>query len=81
MSGTNEHGSEVAHLLLRISAEYEAARQGLQGLARGSCQHRFITRRMERMSELHTQLQALVGDEAIALISACLDQAGEDTAH
>jgi hypothetical protein len=81
MSGIDEHGSEVARLLQRISAEYEAARQGLQGLAQGNCQHRFITRRMERMSELHIQLQALVGDEAMALIAACLDQAGEDTAH
>lgn len=75
MPGTNEHGSEIARLLLRISAEYEAARQGLQGLAQGCSQHRFITRRMERMYELHSQLQALVGDEATALIANHLDQA------
>jgi len=74
MSGTNEQQSEVAQLLLRISAEYEAARQGLHGLARGSSQHRFITRRMERMWELHTQLQALVGDEAISLVDHHLNQ-------
>lgn len=74
MPGTNEHGSEVVRLLLRISAEYEAARQGLQGLAQGSSQHRFITRRMERMYELHTQLQALVGDEATALVANQLDR-------
>lgn len=75
MSGTNEHHSEVAQLLLRISAEYEAARQGLHGLAQGCSQHRFITRRMERMWELHTQLQALVGDEATSLVAHQLNQA------
>jgi hypothetical protein len=74
MSGTNEHGSEVAQLLLRISAEYEAAQQGLHGLAQGCSQHRFITRRMERIYELHAQLQALVGDQAMALIAHHLNQ-------
>jgi hypothetical protein len=74
MSGTSEHGSEVAQLLLRISAEYEAARQGLHGLAQGCSQHRFITQRMERMCELHAQLQALVGDEAMALVANHLNQ-------
>lgn len=81
MSGTDEHGSEVARLLRRISAEYEAARQGLQGLAQGNCQHRFITRRMERMSELHTRLQTLVGEQATALVAAQLDRAEEGATH
>ena len=80
MLGGNENGSEVARLLRQISAEYGAARLGLSGLAHGVSQHRFITQRMERMYELHVQLHALVGEEAVALIATRLDQAKQDTA-
>ena len=59
---------------MKISEEYEAAQQGLSGLAQGSSRHRVITRRMERMYEFHCQFQALVGDEAMALIATHLDQ-------
>lgn len=81
MPSLSEQRSEVAYLLAQISSEYEAAKQGLSGLALGASQHQFITRRMERLGELHSQLHGLVGDEAMALIAVQLDRAdpGEQT--
>lgn len=79
MPGTHEQCSEVARLLAEISSEYEAAQRGLSGLAQGMCQHCFITKRMEQIGDLHTQLHNLVGDEAMALIALQLDdQATEE---
>ena len=75
MLETHKHQSEVARLLAQISEEYEAAQQGLSGLAQGISQHRFITNRMERMGELHSQLYTLLGNEATALLIAQLDHA------
>jgi hypothetical protein len=62
------HGSEVASLLSRITAEYEAAQRGLTGLAYGIAQHEFISARMESMGQLHSELQTIVGDTAMALV-------------
>ena len=79
MSGHRyEQNSEVARLLAQINSEYEAARQGLSGLAQGTGQHRFITKRMEQIAELHAQLRNLVGDEAMALITSQLDDSAEE---
>jgi hypothetical protein len=62
--------SEVARLLHIIQREYEAAEQGLTGLAQGTATHRFIDARMERVHQGHTQLQELVGPgEATVLIA------------
>jgi hypothetical protein len=69
MLGAQEQRSEVARLLSQISDEYEAAQRGLHGLSYGMSQHEFITARMEHMGQLHTQLQTLVGDVAIAMIA------------
>jgi hypothetical protein len=69
MQGAYEQGSEVARLLSQISAEYEAAQRGLTGLAYGTSKHEFITAKMERMGQLHAELQSLVGDQAIALVA------------
>lgn len=69
MLGANEQRSEVARLLAQISAEYEAAQRGLSGIAFGTARHAFITARMENLSRLHTQLQSIVGDAAIAMIA------------
>lgn len=77
MSEDDEKKSEVARLLAQISSEYESARQGLSGLAQGIGQHRFITKRMEQIAELHSQLRNLVGDEAMALINQELDNTAE----
>ena len=73
MLGAEEHGSEVARLLAQISAEYEAAQRGLTGLAYGTSKHDFITARMENMGQLHSELQSIVGDAAIALIADTLN--------
>ena len=70
--------SEVARLLEQISAEYKAAEQGLIGLSLGAAQHAFITARTEHISQLHQELQTLVGSEAIALIAQQLDGASEE---
>lgn len=78
MSSHQGHNSEVARLLAQINSEYEAARQGLSGLAQGVGQHRFITKRMEQIAELHTQLRNLVGDEAMALITRQLEENPEE---
>ena len=48
------HQSEVARLLSKITAEYEAAQRGLSGLAYGTSQHDFITARMENLGQLHS---------------------------
>ena len=73
MLGCEEHGSEVARLLSKITAEYEAAQRGLTGLAYGTSQHDFITARMDNMGQLHSELQTIVGDSAIALIVDALN--------
>lgn len=66
------HGdqSEVRRLLAQIDAEYAAAKRGLNGLAQGVSQHAFITARMERVSELHSELSGVVGsrEEAMRLL-------------
>lgn len=77
-SGPSQQRSEVADLLTQICCEYEAAQQGLSGLAQGISQHQFITRRMECIGELHSQLHNILGNEAMALISARLDHASPD---
>jgi hypothetical protein len=69
MLGAHEQRSEVARLLSQISEEYEAAQRGLSGLSYGMSQHDFITARMENMGQLHSQLQTIVGDAAIAMIA------------
>jgi len=67
------HQSEVARLLSQITAEYEAAQRGLSGLAYGTAQHDFITARMENLGQLHSELQTIVGDSAMALIVDALN--------
>jgi hypothetical protein len=73
MLSYEEHGSEVARLLSKITAEYEAAQRGLTGLAYGLAQHDFINARMEHMGMLHGELQSIVGDSAMSLIVDALD--------
>ena len=69
MLGAHEQRSEVARLLTQISAEYEAAQRGMSGLAYGTSQHDFITARMDNIGQIHSQLQSLVGEAAIAMIA------------
>jgi hypothetical protein len=69
MLALEEHDSEVAQLLARFRAEYEAAQLGLSGFACTS-PHKFITSKMENMWRVHVELQALVGDAAMGMIVA-----------
>ena len=69
MLKSHDQRSEVAHLLSQISVEYEAAQRGLTGLSYGMSQHDFITARMENMGQIHSELELLVGDAAIAMIA------------
>lgn len=73
MSNINAQHSEVARLLDQIKEEYEAAVRGVSGLAQGVSRHSFITARMENMGKLQTQLDELIGDNAIALVVNCLE--------
>lgn len=73
MSNINAQHSEVARLLNQIKEEYEAAMQGISGLAQGISRHSFITTRMENMGKLQSQLDELIGDNAIALVVNCLE--------
>jgi hypothetical protein len=77
MSNVNVQHSEVARLLNEIREEYEAAVHGLSGLAQGTSRHSFITARMENMGKLQTQLDELVGDNAIALVVTCLENCAD----
>ncbi len=79
MFKSRDQRSEVARLLSQISAEYEAAQRGLTGLAYGMSQHDFITARMENMGQIHSQLQLLVGDTAIAMIADRLNTTTSET--
>lgn len=74
MLGASEQRSEVARLLAQISEEYEAAQRGLSGVASGVARHSFITARMENMGQLHTELQSIVGNAAIAMIAEELNK-------
>ena len=60
--------SEVARIKREIEQDYQAAQQGMHGLAQGTSQHQFITVRMQRMGELHERLEGLVGKEEAAKI-------------
>ncbi|SRR5579884_687043 len=67
-------GSEVARIREDIALSYLSAQWGLTGLASGTCQHRFITARMERVQNSHTELQKYVGDQAIQMVAETLEE-------
>jgi hypothetical protein len=77
----NKQGSEVKRLLMQISNEYEAAQRGLIGFAAGSSQHAFITARLERVGQLHTELRDLVGDDAMSMIAEQLNAIPDTTSQ
>jgi hypothetical protein len=77
MSGQRNTMSDVARLLAQIQAEYESAVHGLSGVACGTATHQFITARMERMGNLHRELEHLIGEEeAIGLFVQTLEDGG-----
>ena len=68
--------SEVAQLMQRIAEEYQAAKQGLSGLAYGTAQHQFITSRLENIGRCQQQLSTLVGQEqAVKLVVETIESA------
>jgi hypothetical protein len=74
MSESRENKSEVARILEQISLEYEAAHRSLHAYATGAAKHQFITARMENMGNLHSKLQEIVGDSAIAMVAEALNK-------
>mgnify|MGYP003623104915 CR=1 FL=1 len=67
--------SEVAILLSQIDAEYDAAHQGLYGLASGNARHDFISARMEHIHSVGQHLIDTIGKEAaLPLIVAAMDR-------
>ncbi len=61
--------SEVAHLREQVELEYEAMVQGLSSFAEGSAMHTFISARMARIEEYHSELTKEVGEsEATQII-------------
>jgi hypothetical protein len=55
--------SEVARLRARIEAEYQAAWNGLHGLASGTARHDFINKKMEDMGGSVEELRQVAGSE------------------
>ena len=69
--------SDVARFREQYELEYQAAKQGLEGLAMVAS-HQFITKRMENMQQAHATLQTIVGtEEAIRLVVQTLENVQE----
>lgn len=67
--------SEVAQLLQRIEQEYQAARDGMSGLASGTAKHDFIVHKMKRINACYQELSGLVGtQEAMKLIVETIER-------
>ena len=78
MSTPDGNQSEVARIRQQIEAEQESAQRAMNSPAYGSAQHRFTTRRMERMGALHEALKEIVGkDAAVQILSEALDKGQE----
>ena len=58
-----ENKSEVAHILAKIDAEFQAGHLALHGFAEGTARHTFITRRMENMYNNLATLRAKYGED------------------
>jgi hypothetical protein len=70
--------SEVARLLMEIELSYQAAKNGLQGLAEGTAKHEFITAKMERIEQNRVSLIKIVGQEqAMGLFIQALENTEE----
>ena len=69
--------SEVAALREQIATEYMAAKLGLQGLNAGTSRHAFMTAKLERVALLHEELQNLVGDEAMTIVTEVSESLSE----
>lgn len=63
MSEEQKNASEVARILKTIDDEYQAAKQGLLGLAYGVPQHEFINTKLGNIQKAKEELEKLVGEE------------------
>lgn len=62
----NNNQSEVSRLKAEIELENAACRYALNAPSLGVARHSFITRKMERMGELHEELKKWIGEEKTA---------------
>jgi hypothetical protein len=61
--------SEVARLLKEIELTYQAAKNGLEGLAAGTARHEFITAKMASLDKYREALTEFVGaDQAMEML-------------
>ena len=68
--------SEVARLLRDIEFTYQAARNGVEGLATGTARHDFIAAKMEHIDQQRKSLALLIGEEqAMAVVVQTLAHA------
>ncbi|EFH86685.1 hypothetical protein KSD_37900 [Ktedonobacter sp. SOSP1-85] len=61
------HQSEIALLRQRIAEEYEAIKQGLNGLAWGTAKHEIMDLRMRRVDQYQGQLARHIGESEATL--------------
>lgn len=60
----NQNQSEIARLRELIEREHQLACFARTGLHVGAAQHRFITRRMDRIGDYQERLASLIGEQA-----------------
>src|SRR5258708_2554759 len=74
MQPSSSNYSEIARLRDQIAREHEAACWARQGMAVGTAQHRFITRRYERIGICQERLAELMGEpNSLALVIQTLE--------
>ncbi len=68
--------SEVARLLKEIELTYQAAKNGLAGLAAGTARHEFIAAKMENLDQYRESLAQFVGaDQAMEMLVQVIENA------
>jgi hypothetical protein len=70
--------SEITRLLHQIAQEYQASKQGLEGLTSGSARHDFMSKKAENIGKCHEELVKIVGPEqAIAIVANTIWSPGD----
>jgi hypothetical protein len=68
--------SEVARLLKEIELTYQAAKNGLAGLAAGTARHEFISVKMASLDKYRESLTQFVGaDRAMEMLVQVIENA------
>jgi hypothetical protein len=73
-----ESKSALQRLMQQIDAEIAASKLAIYGFVQGNARHAFINERMDRIGGYQEQLQALIGDDALPVIIAKIDQLAEE---